>query len=305
MTEILSRKVYETPGGLTVRRIQPAIGAEISGVDLAAGLAPSVYREVRDALLAHGVIFFRNQKMTYEQHVALGEQFGDLVRDGSDPQRPEIVPVKVPAGAKDQSASRWHSDGCFMATPPSISILRAIDVKPFGGDTAFSSGVAAYEGLSDEMKSRIADLRYTAEMAYMLRRAGTLKTLTFGSEEKWRELEKKYPKVDHPVVRRHPETGQPVLYCNEGQSIDILGMENEEGRELLRTLTDEFKRPEYQVRWTWENDSVAIWDNRAVQHYGVPDQQYDRYLERVTVLGARPVAFKSANDARVEASAVA
>lgn len=292
MAEPLSLKVYQTPAGLTVTRVQPAIGAQVSGVRLAEELSPEVFADLRAALLAHGVLFFRDQEMTYERHVALGKRFGDLVLDGTDPTRPEIVPVKVPAGAKDKSASRWHSDGTYMAVPPAISILRAIDVKPFGGDTGFASGVAAYEGLSDEMKARIADLRFTSEMAWMLRRAGKDKTLSFGSEETWRALELKYPRVEHPVVRVHPETGQPVLYINEGQGIDIVGMEDAEGRELMRSLTDQFKRPEYQVRWSWENHSIAIWDNRAVQHYGVPDPQYDRYLERVTVMGAPPLSLR-------------
>src|SRR5205823_5319352 len=154
------------------------------------------------------------------------------------------------AGRKDQSASRWHSDGCYMAVPPAFTILKAVDVKPFGGDTCFSSGVAAYEGLSADMKTRVAKLRYVSDMTLMLRRAGD-RSLAFGSEAKWRELENQYPPVEQPVVRVHPETGKPVLYVNDAHSFSIVGMAEAEGRELLRTLTDEFKRPEYQVRWSW------------------------------------------------------
>ena len=241
--------------------------------------------------MAHGMIGLRNQHITQERHIELGEAFGEVVRDHGDPTRSEIQTIKAAAGAKDQSASRWHSDGCYMATPPAFTILRSVDVTPFGGDTCFSSAVAAYEGLSEEMKERIADLRYTADMTYMLRRAGQ-RTLAFGSEEKWRTLEKKYPMVEQPVVRVHPETGKPVLYVNDAQSIDIVGMEQAEGRELLRTLTDEFRRPEYQARWSWENDAIVIWDNRAVQHYGVPDQQFDRRMERITVIGTRPIGLQ-------------
>jgi taurine dioxygenase len=233
----------------------------------------------------------------------LGEQFGELVRDGADQARPEITPVRSKAGAnRDQGGTRWHTDGCYSAVPPTFSILRAIDVKPFGGDTCFSSAVAAYAGLSDEMKARIAPLRYTAELAYVLRRNAS-KTQGFGRDEKWRELEKKYPMITQPVVRVHPETGAPVLFVNDGYSIDIVGMEGPEGRALLRTLNDEFNRPEYQVRWSWENDSVAMWDNRAVQHYGVPDPQYDRYLERVTVVGAPSIGLEEWNRDHREAVA--
>ena len=287
MTANSQLPAYSTPGGLTVRRLQPAVGAEIIGADLGGDLTPGLVQELRAVLLAHGMIGLRNQHITQERHIELGEAFGEVVSDHGDPTRPEIQTIKAAGGAKDQSASRWHSDGCYMATPPAFTILKSVDVTPFGGDTCFSSAVAAYEGLAEEMKTRIASLRYTADMTYMLRRAGT-RTLAFGSDEKWRALEKKYPMVEQPVVRVHPETGQPVLYVNDAQSIDIVGMEQAEGRELLHTLTDEFKRPEYQARWSWENHAIVIWDNRAVQHYGVPDQQFDRRMERITVVGTRP-----------------
>jgi taurine dioxygenase len=284
---------YSTPQGLTVRRLQPAIGALISGADLRRPLSQPVFQDVKSALLAHGVIFFRDQDISYERHVALGEMFGELVRDhGSNPERPEILPVKSAAGAKDQSQDRWHSDGCYMAIPPAVSILRAIQAHSFGGDTCFASGVAAYAGLSDEMKARIADLRFESDMAQLLRR-GAKRALAVGAEEMWRELERKYPAVDHPVVRAHPETGQPVLFISENQATGIVGMEKAEGRELIRTLADEIKRPEYQLRWNWRPHSIAIWDNRAVQHYAVPDPQLDRYMERVTVVsGGRPLGLK-------------
>lgn len=284
-------ETYETPLGLQVRRLQPAIGAEISGVDLRTGVTPALIAELRAALLAHGVIFLRRQDITYEQHVALGEAFGDLIREGADPARPEVTVVTASAGATDQSASQWHSDGTYMAVPPSISILRGIQVRPFGGDTCFSSATAAYQGLSEEMKTRIADLRYVADMKRAMMRDGKPK-LAFASEARWREVQEKYPAVEQPVVRVHPETGQPLLYVNEAHSVEIVGMEEAEGRALIRTLNEEFKRPEYQVRWSWENHSIAIWDNRAVQHYGVPDQQYDRYLERVTIRGTRPFGLR-------------
>lgn len=291
MTIAAHVQVYETPSGLTVRRLQPAIGAEILGLDLRQTVSPAVFRDLNAALLAHGVVFLRDQDIGYREHVALGTLFGEVVRDGSDPLRPEIIPIKSLAGAKDQSADSWHSDDPYMTAPPSVSILRAINLKSFGGDTCFASGNAAYEGLSPEMKTRIAGLRATASLAAILHRAGH-KTEAAGDAEKWRELIARYPVVDHPVVRLHPETGKPILYVSESHTVGIVGMDEAEGRELIRTLAAEFKRPEYQARWNWRNGSIAIWDNRAVHHYAVPDQQHDRHLERITVRGSPSIALQ-------------
>lgn len=288
MAEADVKQHYVTRLGLKVKRLQPAIGAEISGVDLRQALSPDLIQELREVLLAHGVIGFRDQDITREQMIRLGRAFGELVVDHGDTREyPEIQTIRSSAGAKDQSASRWHSDGCYMEIPPAFTMLKAVQAGGLGGDTSFSSAVAAYEGLSDEMKARIANLRYISDMAFMLRRAGK-RTQAFGTDEKWRALAEKYPAVEQPVVRVHPETGKPALYVNSAQSFGIVGMEPAEAQELLRTLFDEFKRPEYQVRWHWEPNSLVVWDNRAVQHYGVPNQQYDRVMDRLTVIGARP-----------------
>jgi taurine dioxygenase len=280
-------RIYRSPSGLHITRLQPAIGAEITGIDLTREIPSAAARDIRDALLAHGVIFFRNQAIGYEQHLAFARLFGRPMQDGEDPTRPEVLVVKARGGAKDESANKWHSDGCYTAIPPAISILRAVKVPAFGGDTCFASATAAYEDLSDEMKTCIAPLKYSSSGAFLFKGRKS----SFFSQEEWNDRQKRYPEVFQPVVRVHPETGARAIYVNEAQSDYIVGMEDEGGRGLLRYLTDRMKQPEYQVRWRWEPDAIAVWDNRAVQHYGVPNQATDRHMERIMVAGTPPLGI--------------
>lgn len=273
---------YMLPGGLAVSRIQPAIGALVSGIDLAQPIGEAVAKDLRTALFAHGVIFLTGQAhIGFEQHLALAEVFGNPILDGPDPARPHITPVRSKAGSREGTASTWHSDGCYMASPPAVSVLRVIEPCLFGGDTCYSSAVAAYAGLSDDDKADIAPLRFRSSLAErMPKNYGH-----FGSADKWDELNAKYPPVWQPLVVAHPVTGAKALYCNTTWSLSIEGMEQLLGEALIKRLSAEFLRPEYQMRWTWEPGAIAIWDNRLVQHYGVPDQTCDRYLERITVEG--------------------
>jgi taurine dioxygenase len=272
---------YHTPTGLQVRRLQPAIGAEISGRDLAGGIPPAAASDIRNALLTHGVVFFRNQKLTYESHLAFARLFGEPMTEIKASARPEVLEVRSQGGRREGTASAWHSDGCYMKIPPAISILRSLVVPSLGGDTCFSSAVAAYQNLSDEMKQCIASLRFTSGGAFMFARGSN----RFFSKEETERRVAEYPEVTHPVVRIHPETGARIIYVNEAQSLGIVGMDNDVGRTLLKFLADQMRKPEYQVRWHWEPDAIAMWDNRAVQHYGVPDQMADRHMERIMVAG--------------------
>jgi taurine dioxygenase len=273
--------VYRTPGGLEVRKLQPAIGAEISGVDLAREIGDAQAGDIRKALLAHGVIFFRNQPLDYDSHLRFARVFGEPMAELKEGPRREVLEVRSRGGSRDGTASHWHSDGCYMQRPPALSILRSIVVPPMGGDTCFASAVAAYQDLSDVMKQCIAPLRYSSGGRHMFSRGSNR---FFTKEETERRIAE-YPDVTHPVVRVHPETGAPAIYVNEAQCDTIVGLENDVGRTLLRYLSDRMKQPEYQVRWHWEAGAVVVWDNRAVQHYGVPDQTADRHMERIMVAG--------------------
>jgi alpha-ketoglutarate-dependent taurine dioxygenase len=273
---------YTLPGGLTVHRIQPAIGAVVSGIDLADPLTEAHAADLRAALFAHGVIFLRGQgHIGFDEHLAFARAYGTPITDGPDPERPQITPVKAAAFKKEGTASSWHSDGCYMAAPPSVSILRALEPCSFGGDTVFASGSAAYAGLPDELREQVDDLRFYTCLAERMPKDND----SFGTPEKWNQLRAAYPPVFQPVVVVHPETGARSLYANSTWSMAIEGMEQDEGQALIDRLTHEYMRPEYQCRWNWSEGDIAIWDNRIVMHYGVPDQTTDRYLERITVRG--------------------
>lgn len=274
-------RIYDLPGGIKVKRMQPAIGAVISGIDLSLGLSSGQGESLRKALYAHGVIVLPEQAIGFDEHLALAENFGEPVCDGPEPDRPQITPVRGSAGSSKGTACIWHADGCYQPEPPAASILRAIDPCTFGGDTCWSSAVAAYEGLDDELKEQIADLYFTSSLALTQPKGYN----HFGKSDNWDKLHEKYPIVQQPVVSVHPVTGARGIYANLAWSRDIVGMDPAAGKALIARLADEFKRPEYQARWHWSKGDIAIWDNRLVQHYGVPDHTTDRYLERITVLG--------------------
>jgi taurine dioxygenase len=274
-----NQRSYELPGGISVWRTQPACGAVLSGVDLAA-ISDEQAESIRRALFAHGVIFFRGQgHLDFDRHLVLAEIFGTPVCDGPDPERPQITPVRSKAGSREGTASHWHIDGCYQDPATSVSILRAISPSPFGGDTCFSSTTAAYAGLPDELKAEIADLRYYSCLADRMPKDHG----GFGTADKWNQLREQYPPVTQPVVIVHPDTGARALYVNSSWTINIVGKSPEESDALIARLLAEAPRPEYQTRWQWEEGAVAIWDNRLVQHYGVPDQTTDRYMERIAV----------------------
>jgi taurine dioxygenase len=274
-----SPREYTLPGGIAVRRTQPACGAELAGIDLAE-IGEEQAESIRRALFAHGVIFFRGQgHLTFDQHLALAQIFGTPVRDGPDPQRPQITPVRSRAGSREGTASHWHVDGCYQQNATSVSVLRAISPSDFGGDTCFSSSVAAYAGLPDELKAEIDGLRYYTCLADRMPRDNA----SFGTSDKWNTLREQYPPVTPPVVIVHPVTGARALYVNSSWTIRIEDRSPEDSAALLARLLAEIPRPEYQTRWQWEQGAIAIWDNRLVHHYGVPDQQSDRYMERIAV----------------------
>lgn len=274
---------YRTSSGLNVRRLQPAIGAVVTGIDLAEPIAEDAAEDLRNTLYAHGVIFLRGQRhIGFREHLEFARIFGEPIDDGPDAERPMITPISSKAGSREGTASTWHTDGCYLPTPPSVSILRAIEPCTFGGDTCFASSGAAYAGLPDDLKREIEMLRFRTCLAERLPQNHD----TFGSADKWNQLRAKYPPVRQPVVNVHPVTGVRALYANLAWSIDIDGMSQEAGHQLIKRLSEEYTRPEYQVRWQWKPGAIAIWDNRLVMHYGVPDQTTDRYLERISVKGS-------------------
>ena len=252
--------------------LQPSIGALVSGIDLARPLDRPTYDALRATLLKYRVIFFRDQNLTREQHIALGAAFGDLEEHPvfSLPDYPQILPLiseelkeRLPGGYRQTSDGNWHADTTFRTDPSAASILIQRVSPSLGGDTVFANAVAAYETLDDETRARIDGLTAIHDTQTFLRFLDT--------EEKREALQKSFPPVEHPVVRIHPETGEKVLYVNSVFTRRIVGLPEAESDALLAKLFNQVKRPEFHVRWSWKPGSIAFWDNRSTQHYAVPD----------------------------------
>ncbi|HEY2595420.1 MAG TPA: TauD/TfdA family dioxygenase [Chloroflexota bacterium] len=287
-----ARDVYEA-AGLKVTPAGPVLGAEIAGVDLGRPLEPATVAAIRTALLQYKVIAFRDQDISHEAHVAFGRHFGEL--EGHPvlphvPGHPLILHIEGVDGiqwtdetiASGRGMDKWHTDVTFRECPSMGGILRMRHMPPLGGDTLFADTAAIWRDLPDRVKERIADLR--AEHDILRSFGGRV------SDEKREELQRTTPPVSHPVVRTHPETGEKALYVNHTFTSRIEGLDEGESRELLRSLTNRVKLPEYQFRFRWSPNAIVFWDNRPTQHYAVLDYWPEhRVVERVTVIGDRPV----------------
>jgi len=267
--------------GFSVEPLTPRIGAELHGIDLSRPLPDEVIQEIRQALLTYKVIFFRDQDITQEQHIAFARRFGDLEVHPitpADQPNPEIFHLK--AGAqRPRGADLWHSDVTWREKPSLGSVLRGRVIPEVGGDTLFSDMVAAYEGLSPAMKEWVCTLTAVHD-------GGLFATLQGRPVE---EFHAKYPPQEHPVVRTHPETGERALYVNVAFTTRINGLSKKESDWLLDHLFAQAAIPEYQCRFRWRKNSIAFWDNRACQHYAAADYfPAVREMERVTIIGDRP-----------------
>lgn len=281
---ILERTAPGTAPGeyriLGIHPLTPHIGAEITGVDLSHPIGADLADELRQALLEWKVIFFRDQRdFGPEDHAALAGLWGE---PEANPFFPKGDRAGVSRLAKDAMAvgneNIWHSDHSFMAAPALGSVLRAVEIPASGGDTLWADMGAAYDNLPDATKQRIEGL--TAEHDWVPTWGATM------TQERIAALRLTLPAVEHPVVVRHPATGRRLLYVNEPFTTRIVGLGEEESRELLHGLVLHARIPEYQVRFRWQPDSVAIWDNIAVQHYAINDYYPQRrVMERIAIAG--------------------
>jgi taurine dioxygenase len=271
-------------GHVALQPLSPTIGAEVSGVDLAADLDDETIAEVRRALLEYKVIFFRDQHVSTEQHIDFARRFGELETHPFAPQKdgyPEVLLLEK----NEQMGGYenvWHSDVTWRLQPSLGSVLRARTVPEVGGDTLFCDMYAAYEGLDDDVRASLAGLRAVHDFTHTFGRAFDPEALA--------QKQKEFPPAEHPVVRTHPETGRKALYVNAAFTSHVLGMARDESRRLLDLLYRQAAVPEYQCRFRWRADSIAFWDNRAVQHYAASDYwPQRRVMERVTIIGDTPV----------------
>lgn len=275
--------------GIAVRRLSGGCGAEISGIDLAGEIGNSQWQAVRQAFIDHGVIFFRGQTLTPEQHLAFARRWGriDVNRFFTPvPGHPEIAEVRKEKEQRKNIGGVWHTDHSYDAEPAMGSILVARELPEDGGDTLFASMYAAYEALSDGLKRTLLALRavHSAEQAFGAKAA---QNLYEGELKRFSNPHLAVGEVSHPVVIRHPESGRPALYVNRSFTLRFEGWTAEESRPLLEQLYAHAVRPEFTCRFRWEPGSIAFWDNRCTLHYAANDYHGERRLmHRVTVAGS-------------------
>ena len=277
---------------IEVRPLSSAVGAEVSGVDLVDCDGPT-FIEIHRAFLNHHVLFFRDQELSLESHKAFGRRFGSL---NVHPQyvpldgHPEILPIVKEADAEHNIGGVWHSDITFLERPALGSILYAIDVPATGGDTLFANQELAFEELSTGLRQLLLGLR-AVHSDHTLSDRVEAENRNRTRSTKLSEEAMRQPVVEnlHPVIRTHPETGRKSLFVNRAFTVRFENMTVAESKPLLEFLYEQATKPEFTCRFHWENCSVAMWDNRCVQHYALNDYHGQRrYMHRVTVNGDRP-----------------
>jgi taurine dioxygenase len=272
---------YET---LTVDKLTPVIGAEIHGADLSAALSDRQVGEIQRALAENLVIFFRDQSLTPERHLAFGRLFGELHVHPAAPHAgdtPELMIIHADKDSPRANGEGWHSDVSCDPEPPMGTILHITQCPPKGGDTLFASMYAAYEALSGRMQAYLSGLTALHDGEHVYRGLFA----DFGEPDR-----PTYPRAEHPVIRTHPVTGKKALYVNRGFTTRILGIPIDESDAILRYLCEHMENPLFQCRFRWQPNSVAFWDNRCTQHRALWDYwPHTRAGRRVTVKGDTPV----------------
>ncbi|MFZ3184220.1 MAG: TauD/TfdA family dioxygenase [Pseudomonas sp.] len=278
---------------MRVEQLTCNIGAELLDVKLADAIHDDgLFAEIRTQLLKHRVLFLRDQDISRAEHVAFAERFGQLESHpvaGSHPDYPGLVQIyKSPDSPIDRYENAWHSDASWREVPPLGAVLRCVECPTVGGDTMWANMVVAYERLPDDIKAKIDGLRARHSIE-----------ASFGAAmpiDKRLALKAQFPDAEHPVVRTHPETGEKILYVNAfathfsnfhtPERVRFGQDANPGAGDLLRYLISQAYIPEYQVRWRWQPNSIAIWDNRSTQHYAVMDYPAcHRKMERAGIVG--------------------
>jgi taurine dioxygenase len=281
---------------MKIEQLTCSIGAELIDVSLQdAAYDNGLFNEVYEALLKHRVLFLRNQDISRQAHVAFASRLGQLETHPmvpSHPDAPGLVQIyKNPDSPVDRYENAWHSDGTWREKPSLGAVLRCVECPPVGGDTMWANMVMAYEKLPAEVKAQIADL--WANHSFNSSFASAM------PQEKRLAMRAQYPDAEHPVVRTHPETREKVLFVNaftthfvnfhNSKNVRYGQDYNQTGVDLLQYLIAQASIPEYQVRWRWKPNSIAIWDNRSTQHYAVMDYPpCHRKMERAAIVGDKP-----------------
>jgi taurine dioxygenase len=278
---------------IKVEPLTTACGAKIHGVDLSQELDDETFAEIKKAFLDHQVIFFRDQSLTEEQHMAFGRRFGPLnfhPRYVSLAENPEVFQIRKEPGSTRVVGGIWHSDLSHLPEPPLGSILYALETPAAGGDTLFANQYLAYESLSDGMKRMLSGMKAVHDNRIQSPKAAGKSNSEMTTKLRDDLDEEEEPESEHPVILTHPETGRKSLFINIGRSHRFADMTEEESRPLLDYLIAHSHKPEFTCRFRWRDGSVAFWDNRCLLHRALNDYpDHKRYMNRVTVNGARPV----------------
>jgi taurine dioxygenase len=271
---------------IEIHPVTPSIGAEIRGLDLRKPLDRESVETLRDALHAHLVLFFREQDLTEADHVAFARQFGAIQTPPLKTKYQAVPEINVldQVSPRGDGADNWHADHTYTRRPALGSILRAVKVPPHGGDTLFASMYAAYDALSEPMKRMLAGLTAVHDITRSATRGIRAGHVTRPLVEIQREL----PPVRHPVIRTHPVTKRKLVFVNGNSTTRICELPDAESEAVLRFLFEHVRTPEFQVRFRWDERSLAFLDNRCTQHYAVPDYDERRVLHRVTLAGDEP-----------------
>ncbi|ROM63923.1 taurine dioxygenase [Pseudomonas brassicacearum] len=273
----------------TVTPLSTALGAQISGIDIRQPLSLEDREIIEHALLEHQVLFFRDQPIEPVPQARFAAYFGDLHIHPiypNVPEQPEVLVLDT-AVTDVRDNAVWHTDVTFLPTPALGAVLSAKLLPAFGGDTLWASGIAAYEALSAPLKRLLEGLTATHDFtrSFPLERFGN----TAEDLARWEEARRKNPPLSHPVIRTHPVSGRRSLFVNEGFTTRINELSESESEAILKLLFAHATRPEFTLRWRWQVNDVAFWDNRVTQHFAVDDYRpARRVMHRATVLGDVP-----------------
>jgi len=276
---------------MEVKLLSGALGAEIKGLDLK-DTSDKNFNKINDLLLEHKVIFFRNQKITTGEHVALAKKFGPLeihaYVKGLD-KFPEIVRIIKAEDEKNQWGENWHSDVSYNTKPTKAVILKSIKIPPVGGDTCFSNMELAWETLDEKIKEKIKDKKAIHSSLGAEFFIDNYKKMKGNGKKSYDEYSN-----EHPIVRTHPETGRKILFVNWTYTQRIIGLDKEESDLILKKIFEHQARLELTCRFTWTENTICIWDNRSVIHFAIADFYperglgHERIMDRIAIEGDQP-----------------
>jgi len=280
---------------ISVENMAPACGGIIEGINLANGITNHQFDEIYRALLERTVIILRGQNISEEQHISFSQRFGEIQPSAvsgfeKHDDFPEIDILEYDADNPPHVTSElWHTDFVGREKPSMGTTLYARNIPPEGGDTIWVSGISAYEGLSDRMKTYVDDL-WAYNDAYKNYNAQIRPELV---KEEYQNYVQKHERMEyapalHPVVRTHPETGKKGLFVNESMTTFVKGLNRRESDYLLKYLFDHLRTPEFQYRHKWQTNDLAIWDNRVSLHYAQFDYTENRLMHRIVIKGDAP-----------------